>query len=179
MPERIVAYMGLPISQADPTVSWRLLVDDQFSPEAGNVIRDVIQKQTQSTHGSEQILIAIIPGLSEAPARVDGASASSLLDQMGGRLYESPPVKAAHLLSRKMATLPRDSSLRRIYAARVRMACPGHMGGPMVEPPGLMPATDPAFACGTCMHFCPSRSICKMYGDYPVTFDLVCPSWQG
>jgi len=179
VPERIVAYMGLPISQADPTVSWRLLVEDQYSPEAENAIRDVIAKSTQSTHGSEQLLVAIIPQMAEAPVRMDGLSSSMLLKQLGGRLLESSDIGAAQLLSAKMASLPRNSDLRRIYAARVRLACPGHMGGPMVQPPGLTFSDNPVVSCGTCVHFCPTRSICKLYGDFPVTAYLACPSWEG
>jgi len=179
MAERLVAYLGLPISQTDPTVSWRLVAEDQDSATARNWFRDTVAKQTQSYHGSEQVLYATVPQFAEAPHRVDGVSSAELLKKLQGEQVLADSVKAAHLLARKMASLPRKSALRRIYAARVRTACPGHMGGPMVEPPGLALATNPVVSCGTCVHFCPTRSICKFYGDYPVTADLVCPSWEG
>jgi hypothetical protein len=179
MADRIVAYLGLPISQTDPTLSWRLVGEDQDTSAARLVFRDTMAKQTQSYHGSEQVLYAAIPQFAEAPRRVDGVSAAELMKQLEGEPIMQDTITAAHVLSKKMASLPRKSNLRRIYAARVRLACPGHTGGPMVEPPGLTLADNPAVSCGTCMHFCPTRNICKMYGDYPVTPNLVCPSWEG
>ena len=179
MADRLVAYLGLPISQTDPTLSWRLVAEDQDSPTARNGFRETMAKQTQSYHGSEQVVYAVIPQFAEAPRRVDDVSAAELLKQMKGEQVMQEAVKVSHLLVRKMASLPRKSSLRRLYAARVRKACPGHLGNPMQEPPGLTLAANPAVACGTCSYFCPTRNVCKMFGDYPVTADLVCDAWEG
>lgn len=75
------------------------------------------------------------------------------------------------------ARLPHGSLLRRFLVATVKVACPGHLGNPMQVPPQLSMASAPGVACGTCVHFCATRNICKAFGDYPVSADMVCSEW--
>lgn len=75
------------------------------------------------------------------------------------------------------ANLPHGSPLRRFLVATVKSACPGHLGNPMQMPPQLSRASAPGMACGTCDHFCPTRNVCKAFGDYPVSADMVCAAW--
>ena len=78
------------------------------------------------------------------------------------------------------ASLPHGSTLRRFLVATVKAACPGHLGNPMQVPPQLSRAHEPSeVSCGTCDYFCPTRNVCKMFGDYPVSADMVCSAWEG
>ena len=77
------------------------------------------------------------------------------------------------------ASLPHGSPLRKYLVATVKTACPGHLGNPMQVPPALSVASAPGVACGTCTYFCPTRNVCKAFGDYPVSADMVCSAWEG
>jgi len=77
------------------------------------------------------------------------------------------------------ASLPHGSPLRRFLVATVKEACPGHLGNPMQAPPGLSVASAPGMSCGSCTFFCPTRNVCKAFGDYPVSADMVCSAWEG
>ena len=76
------------------------------------------------------------------------------------------------------ASLPHGSPLRRFLVATVKAACPGHLGNPMQVPPQLSVASAPGVSCGSCTYFCPTRDVCKMFGDYPVSADMVCSAWE-
>jgi hypothetical protein len=76
------------------------------------------------------------------------------------------------------ASLPHGSPLRRLLVATVKAACPGHLGNPMQVPPQLSRASAPGVSCGSCTYFCPTRNVCKAFGDYPVSADMVCAAWQ-
>jgi hypothetical protein len=114
--------------------------------------------------------------------RFSGVYADQLVDifegQTGWYLRMASDQNLTKQATRLAASLPEQSKLRRILMASVRLACPGHMGNPMQEPVGLSLAVDPNVSCGTCVYFCPTRKVCKFYGDFPVTDDMVCASWQ-
>jgi hypothetical protein len=76
------------------------------------------------------------------------------------------------------ASLPHGSPLRRLLVATVKAACPGHLGNPMQVPPQLSLTSAPGVSCGSCTYFCPTRNVCKAFGDYPVSADMVCAAWQ-
>lgn len=76
------------------------------------------------------------------------------------------------------AHLPHGSPLRRFLVATVKAACPGHLGNPMQVPPQLSLTSAPGVSCGSCTYFCPTRNVCKAFGDYPVSADMVCAAWQ-
>jgi hypothetical protein len=76
------------------------------------------------------------------------------------------------------ASLPHGSPLRRFLVAAVRAACPGHLENPMQVPLRLSKASAPGVSCGSCAYFCPTRNVCKAFGDYPVSADMVCAARQ-
>jgi hypothetical protein len=95
------------------------------------------------------------------------------------REFAPDPDSLTSRATKLAATLPHGSLLRRVLVASVKSACPGHLGNPMQVPPNLSRASAPGVACGTCMHFCPTRNVCKAFGDYPVSADMVCSAWEG
>jgi hypothetical protein len=95
------------------------------------------------------------------------------------REFAPDPDSLVSRTTKLAASLPHGSRLRRVLVATVKSACPGHLGNPMQVPPGLSVASAPGAACGTCTYFCPTRNVCKAFGDYPVSADMVCSAWQG
>lgn len=97
------------------------------------------------------------------------------------REFAAPAPDPDSLTSRttKLAAgLPHGSPLRRFLVATVKAACPGHLGNPMQTPPQLSRASAPGVSCGSCTYFCPTRNVCKAFGDFPVSADMVCAAWQ-
>jgi hypothetical protein len=109
----------------------------------------------------------------DTPTNMPEAPQGTMLNK-----FHAPEPDALTSRATKLAaSLPHGSRLRRILVAAVRAACPGHLGNPMQTPPGLSMAGEPGVACGTCEHYCPTRDVCKAFGDYPVSADMVCSAW--
>jgi hypothetical protein len=171
---RLVVYVALPLSGLGYDVQWRLIGDDVDLPNTRAVFMHVVNQYTQSSHGDAQILFAHVSRKRFIPHVVDNFSVAGLLELIGGTPVQVVPPHSGHRHASKGAGLAFTSRLRCLHLAAARLACPGHTGDSQSIPDGLTRASDSDHRCWTCVHYCPTRSTCKAFGDFPVTPDLVC-----